>query len=157
MWRDFSVYSTDRWNVFDVLGLLISGGGFLVRVFDNASAWGRGLYALSTPLMVSRVLFFAQMLHFQGPMVQASPTLFHSTYVSYYLITLLAFGLHNYRGILYRRDFLWFRLFLRHHGITTVVRGVLNLQALEWLETHSRSQGVCSFTWFVSTPRRLYS
>lgn len=72
MWREFEVYMRDRWNIIDVLGLLIIGGGIAVRIVDNTSPWGRALYALSAPLVYSRLLFFAQILPFQGPMVQVS-------------------------------------------------------------------------------------
>ena len=70
--RELSEYLEDGWNILDVLGLLVSLGGFFVRCFDPGSAWGRSLYALSAPLLVSRILFFAQILPFQGPMVQVS-------------------------------------------------------------------------------------
>ena len=73
MWRNVGEYREDAWNVLDVLGLLVSLGGFCVRCFvDHTSPWGRSLYALSAPLLVSRILFFAQVLPFQGPMIQAS-------------------------------------------------------------------------------------
>ena len=72
MWRGLDEYMKDTWNLLDGLGLAVSLGGFVVRCVDPASPWGRSLYALSAPLLVSRVLFFAQILPFQGPMVQAS-------------------------------------------------------------------------------------
>lgn len=72
MRRGFGEYIEDGWNALDVLGLAVSLGGFCVRCLDPASPWGRSLYALSAPLLVSRILFFAQLLPFQGPMVQAS-------------------------------------------------------------------------------------
>ena len=70
--RDINVYSRDVWNFLDITVLLVVFGGFLVRVFDASSPWGRGLYALGTPLLFFRVLYFAEMLRFQGPIVQAS-------------------------------------------------------------------------------------
>lgn len=72
MTRDFSLYVADHWNPIDFLGLGLAAGGFLVRVSEGTSSWGWALYALSSPLVFSRVLFFAQVLRFQGPMIQAS-------------------------------------------------------------------------------------
>lgn len=72
IWRGLGEYMEDGWNVLDILGLAVSLGGFGVRCFDPTCPWGRSLYALSAPLLVSRILFFAQVLPFQGPMVQAS-------------------------------------------------------------------------------------
>lgn len=72
MRRDSTLYSADHWNVIDFLGLGLVAGGLVVRAADETSSWGRALYALSAPLLFSRMLFFAQMFRFQGPMVQVS-------------------------------------------------------------------------------------
>ena len=72
MKRDFVFYLQDRWNVLDVLALVILAGGFFVRLIDSGSLWGRGLYALSAPLVFLRVLFYAQYLPFLGSMVEVS-------------------------------------------------------------------------------------
>lgn len=72
MTSDFSLYAADHWNPTDLLGLSLVTGGLAVRIADETSSWGRALYALSAPLMFSRILFYAQMLRFQGPMIQAS-------------------------------------------------------------------------------------
>lgn len=72
MRRDFSWYIADQWNLVDLLGLGLLAGGLIVRYTNETSSLGRTLYALSAPLVFSRVLFFAQMLRFQGPMIQAS-------------------------------------------------------------------------------------
>lgn len=72
MRKDVGEYTEDAWNVLDGLGLLVSLSGLCVRFFVKTSPWGRSLYALSAPLLFSRILFFAQVLPFQGPMVQAS-------------------------------------------------------------------------------------
>ena len=72
LWRNFRTYLQDRWNYLDVLGFAMLFGGMIVRLADSESPWGRSLYALSAPLMFSRVLFFAQILKFQGPMIQVS-------------------------------------------------------------------------------------
>lgn len=71
MKRDFSSYAADHWNPIDVLGLGLVAGGVVVRITDETNSWGRALYALSAPLLFSRILFFGQMLQFQGPMIQA--------------------------------------------------------------------------------------
>lgn len=70
--RGFEEYMEDGWNCLGVLGYVVSLGGFIVRWADRTSPWGRGLYALSAPLLFSRTLFFAQVLPYQGPMVQVS-------------------------------------------------------------------------------------
>lgn len=70
--RNWHTYCQDQWNFLDVLGLVMLFGGFIARLADNESLWGRALYALSAPMMFSRVLFFAQILRFQGPMIQVT-------------------------------------------------------------------------------------
>ena len=72
---DIEAYFQDRWNILDVLGLAVLLGGFIVRSTESESPWGRALYALSAPLVFSRILFFAQILPFQGPMIQVSTTM----------------------------------------------------------------------------------
>lgn len=69
MWKDIDRYFKDQWNVLDVLGLLCLSIGLVIRGVDWTSPWGTAFYALSAPLFVSRVLFFAQVLPFQGPMI----------------------------------------------------------------------------------------
>eukprot|EP00752_Nemacystus_decipiens_P018490 g16578.t1 len=70
MMRDIRMYFKDQWNVLDTLGILGVLVGLIIRWEDSSSPWGPAFYALSTPLIVSRVLFFAQLLQFQGPMIQ---------------------------------------------------------------------------------------
>ncbi|CBJ29682.1 Ankyrin Repeat Transient Receptor Potential Channel [Ectocarpus siliculosus] len=70
MRRDFGLYAADHWNILDLLGLGLVTGGLIVRCADGDNSWGRALYALSAPLIFSRLLFFAQMLRFHGPMIQ---------------------------------------------------------------------------------------
>ncbi|CAM9163107.1 unnamed protein product [Ectocarpus fasciculatus] len=70
MMRDFGLYAADHWNILDLLGLGLVTGGLIVRCADGDSPWGRALYALSAPLVFSRLLFFAQMMRFHGPMIQ---------------------------------------------------------------------------------------
>lgn len=71
---DFDAYLQDHWNILDVLGLAVLLAAFVFRITDNAGSLGPALYALSAPLVFSRVLFFAQILPFQGPMIQVSIT-----------------------------------------------------------------------------------
>ena len=68
--RDFHMYLQDQWNYLDTLGFAMVLWGFCVRILDSQRPWGRSLYALSAPPIFSRVLFFAQMLKFQGPLIQ---------------------------------------------------------------------------------------
>lgn len=72
MWRSVARYVRDPWNVLDVLGLGFLFIGLVFRLTDWASPLGPAFYALSAPLLVSRVLFFAQIVPFLGPMIQAS-------------------------------------------------------------------------------------
>lgn len=68
MKKGLKVYLADRWNVFDVSGLFLATVGLVLRGLSEES--GRGWYALSAPLFFSRILFFAQILRFQGPMIE---------------------------------------------------------------------------------------
>ncbi|CAN0213439.1 unnamed protein product [Pylaiella littoralis] len=83
MWRNIQSYFKDQWNVLDGLGLLFLSVGMAFRWDDCTSPLGPAFYALSAPLLVSRVLFFAQIFSFQGPMIQV---IFRMT------TTLLKFG-----------------------------------------------------------------
>lgn len=75
--RGIRTYFKDQWNVLDLLGLLCLFVGLVIRWAEWTNPWGPAFYALSSPLVVSRVLFFAQVLQFQGPMIQvSSPNLF---------------------------------------------------------------------------------
>lgn len=73
MRRGLRDYMGDHWNVLDVSGLMLLTAGFLLRVADPTNELGQGLYASSAPLVFSRVLFFAQILPSQGPLIQVSP------------------------------------------------------------------------------------
>ncbi|CAN0095471.1 unnamed protein product [Scytosiphon promiscuus] len=68
--RGVDLYIADHWNPIDMLGLGLAAGGFIARFADRTSSSGRVLYALSAPLIFSRLLFFAQLFRFQGPMIQ---------------------------------------------------------------------------------------
>eukprot|EP00752_Nemacystus_decipiens_P009083 g8110.t1 len=67
---DIGMYLKDKWNVLDALGLLCVSVGLVFRWGDWRSPWGPAFYSLSAPLVVSRILFFAQILPYQGPMIQ---------------------------------------------------------------------------------------
>lgn len=64
----------------DLLALALLSIGLMSRIMSSESSYGRALYALSTPLVVSRILFFAQLLPFQGPMVQVSKARFSALF-----------------------------------------------------------------------------
>ncbi|CAM9247466.1 unnamed protein product [Scytosiphon promiscuus] len=68
--RNVNFYIADHWNPIDLLGLGLAAGGFITRFADRTSSLGRVLYALSAPLIFSRLLFYAQLFRFQGPMIQ---------------------------------------------------------------------------------------
>lgn len=70
MWRNIGRYFEDRWNIIDVLCLLLLVAGLGFRLAASSSQWGHALYALSAPLLFARILFFAQILRFQGPMIE---------------------------------------------------------------------------------------
>ncbi|CAM9825189.1 unnamed protein product [Ectocarpus sp. 4 AP-2014] len=64
-------YMQDQWNLLDVTSLILLLGGVIQRIYgqvDDESS--RALYALSAPLAFARILFFAQILPSQGPMIQ---------------------------------------------------------------------------------------
>lgn len=66
-------YFLDRWNVLDVGCLCLMLVGLCARAFDPADPiLARSMYALSAPLAFTRILFFAQILPSQGPMIQVS-------------------------------------------------------------------------------------
>lgn len=70
MRKDLDDYLLDRWNIFDLSALSLSLAAFVVRAIDHDSAWGRSLYAVAAPLLYWRLLFFAQLLPFQGAMIE---------------------------------------------------------------------------------------
>lgn len=72
MKRDIGRYIQDKWNILDALALIFLFIGMVIRWDDSTNSWGPAFYALSAPLVISRVLFFAQVLPFQGPMIEAS-------------------------------------------------------------------------------------
>lgn len=72
MRRDPVGYFHDRWNVLDLLAIVLMCAGWLLRITEGESQWTKGLYALSAPLIFARVLYFAEFLPFQGPMIQVS-------------------------------------------------------------------------------------
>ena len=66
-------YILDKWNVLDVTSLCLMFTGLCYRAFGDADSNASiSLYALSAPLAFSRVLFYAQLLPSQGPMIQVN-------------------------------------------------------------------------------------
>ncbi|CAN0182749.1 unnamed protein product [Ascophyllum nodosum] len=47
--RDFVVHLQDRWNVLDVLSLVMLAGGFSVRFIDSGSPWGASSICFECP------------------------------------------------------------------------------------------------------------
>lgn len=72
LWEGKEEYMKDHWNILDVLALAFCGAAFLVRISDPDSLWGRALYGAGTPLLLCRILFFAQFLPAQGPMIEVN-------------------------------------------------------------------------------------
>lgn len=72
MMIDKQAFYRDRWNVFDCLTLLCITAGWITRMANNDTLWGKALYAFAAPLMVTRVLFFLQYFPSQGVMIQVS-------------------------------------------------------------------------------------
>lgn len=68
---DFWEYMRDKWNVLDVTSITLLLVGFISRFWGDPDV-SRNLYALAAPLFFGRILFFAQILPSQGPMIQVS-------------------------------------------------------------------------------------
>lgn len=66
-------YVRDKWNMLDVTCLFLMFVSLWFRVFVGIhSIEARSTYALSAPLAFTRILFFAQILPFLGPMIQVN-------------------------------------------------------------------------------------
>ncbi|CAM9290091.1 unnamed protein product [Scytosiphon promiscuus] len=64
-------YMRDQWNVLDVASLSLFAIGVIFRAFEGVDdTSSRACYALSAPLAFARILYFAQVLPSQGPMIQ---------------------------------------------------------------------------------------
>lgn len=74
--RDSREYFLDRWKIPQVLALQMSLAGFVVRALYPGSTWGRGLYAVASPLMYWRLLYYAQILPSQGTTIQVGRLLY---------------------------------------------------------------------------------
>lgn len=68
----FVEFWRDKWNWLESLYLLTLAGGLTIRILNSDVHQGRALFALSAPLVFSRVLFFGQFLKRQGLVIQAS-------------------------------------------------------------------------------------
>lgn len=65
-------YVKDEWNWLESISLLLLAGALFYRIGNSDGNTGRALFALSAPLVFSRVLFFGQVLRRQGLVVQVS-------------------------------------------------------------------------------------
>lgn len=70
--RDSNEYMLDRWSVLDFVAFQCCLAAFIFRLVDAESSWGQSLYAVAAPLLFWRLLFYAQILPFQGAMVQVT-------------------------------------------------------------------------------------
>ncbi|CAB1120299.1 unnamed protein product [Ectocarpus sp. CCAP 1310/34] len=68
----FVEFWRDKWNWLESLSLLLLAGGLTIRLGNSDVHQGRALFALSAPVVCSRVLFFGQFLKRQGLVIQAS-------------------------------------------------------------------------------------
>ncbi|CAM9221663.1 unnamed protein product, partial [Laminaria digitata] len=71
MSASFHEYVQDEWNWLESISLLLLAGALFYRIGNSDGETGRALFALSAPLVFSRVLFFGQVLRRQGLVVQA--------------------------------------------------------------------------------------
>ncbi|CAM9165014.1 unnamed protein product [Ectocarpus fasciculatus] len=67
----FVEFWRDKWNWLESLSLLLLAGGLTIRILNSDVHQGRALFALSAPLVFSRVLFFGQFLKRQGLQMMA--------------------------------------------------------------------------------------
>ncbi|CAM9687792.1 unnamed protein product [Ectocarpus sp. 8 AP-2014] len=102
--RGLTDYLADGWNCLDVLGLAVTLSGFVFRWADPSSPWGRSLYALGAPLLVSRILFFAQVLPFQGPMVQVLFLMMREMFRFAFVLLVVMLGFTFSFHVLFRAD-----------------------------------------------------
>lgn len=77
MSTSFREYWRDKWNWLESLSLLLLAAALWVRLRAGFAGLGRNVFALSAPLVYSRILFFAQVLPRQGIVIQVgvSPSL----------------------------------------------------------------------------------
>lgn len=70
MYPRFQEYWRDKWNWLEALSLVLLSAGLWIRIVDEDVSQGRAMFALSAPLVFSRILFFGQILPRQGIMIQ---------------------------------------------------------------------------------------
>ncbi|CAM9832984.1 unnamed protein product, partial [Ectocarpus sp. 12 AP-2014] len=70
MWKLLAEYLLDHWKAPHFLALVVALAAFLARAIDSDSSWGRGLYAMGSPLMYWRLLCYAQILPSQGSTIR---------------------------------------------------------------------------------------
>ncbi|CAN0108570.1 unnamed protein product, partial [Hapterophycus canaliculatus] len=77
MWANFFEYFQNKWNWLECLSLSLLAGGLFIRIVDSDVHQGRALFALSAPLVFSRVLFYGQVLKRQGVVIQVRTEIRH--------------------------------------------------------------------------------
>lgn len=70
MHANFYEYVQDEWNWLESISLVLLAGALFYRIRNSDGFTGRALFAISAPLVSSRVLFFGQVLRRQGLVVQ---------------------------------------------------------------------------------------
>lgn len=70
MWSGFQEYWQEKWNWLDAFSLILLSIGLYIRTSLGDPALIRVFYALSAPLVFSRILFFGQVLPRQGLVIQ---------------------------------------------------------------------------------------
>lgn len=81
MYLGIQEYFQDKWNVLDMLSIILLSAGLYIRWwgnYDEDTATGKVFFALSAPLVFSRLLFFAQILRRQGLVIEVRAR-FHVT------------------------------------------------------------------------------
>lgn len=75
MFLGIQEYFQDKWNILDMLSLLLLSAGLYTRWWgssDSQTSTAKVFFALSAPLVFSRFLFFAQILRRQGLVIEVS-------------------------------------------------------------------------------------
>lgn len=72
MYVNFHEWVKDEWNWLQSISLVLLASALYYRIADRNGSSGRALFALSAPLVFSRVLFYGQVLRRQGLVVQVN-------------------------------------------------------------------------------------
>ena len=73
MYANFHEWVKNEWNWLQSVSLVLLAAALLRRIGYGDGWMGRALFALSAPLVFSRVLFYGQVLRRQGLVVQVIP------------------------------------------------------------------------------------